>query len=60
MTAATLPLRGLAAREPVTLDELNRTADEFAVLATQGVDPATGQAFTDPERLRPGRTTAHT
>ena len=26
MTAATLPLRGLAAREPVTLDELNRTA----------------------------------
>lgn len=26
MTAETLPLRGLAAREPVTLDELNRTA----------------------------------
>ena len=26
MTAATVPLRGLAAREPVSLDELNRTA----------------------------------
>lgn len=37
--------------EAQVADELNRTADEFAVLATQGVDPATGQAFTDPERL---------
>lgn len=32
-------------------DEFDRVADEFAKLATSGVDPVTGQPFVDPEAL---------
>lgn len=31
--------------------EFDRVADEFALLATQGVDPTSGQPFTDPNAL---------
>lgn len=40
-----------AATEVRAIEALERAINEFETLATQGVDPATGQPFTGPERL---------